>query len=568
MIWLRTLMPVNQIYMLVILFIYSLISIDVVFWITPLVAFYIALGTIIISTMQMFYTRRKLHDVRALADMLQRFSETFSQDSAESSYSWSSLTPYVSFFIAIPFLVITFSLADKTWIPCSELACISLVITIACLFALSDKYDYLAVLSILLDNISTLPVFIAGVPKIPVLYHILQIFAGVGLSVELLPEFYLQIGIPSLAYLIVPLLFLRMAMRKSWTGTYQILVPHLVCFLWWRVVVMFYIQSTWFGLLRASVGWVVFVVLMPVLAISCFFWIGFLVFEAFSISSLIKIATTLVLLSAVGVFAYWSRGGFRLGQFSLEKKSAKTNLLLTLILLLSCVPLAYIILPEETGQKSNYLPWDVYQKHCGRPKWESSIVAQAMVDCSHFAEAKVNWTGTVKQIVVKHVENQAESFISSLPAMLSDWLRCTYGDEYIQDCEKLPNELDRDACQYNRLQGRNCHLKNLNRYTFELTVVVADDEIVRLSASHWFQQAILLLRPGDLVLFRAFLKDNLGNTGPILKLYNLQCTNCDVVTTTVLQRNQWNILLQLKYAVQNVWNFFLAPVVMFKTFSS
>src|SRR5688572_14358984 len=132
MAWLKSLLPVNQIYMLVVLFIYSLISVDAILWIVPLLGFYISFFSMTICTMQMFYNRRKLRDVKALAEMLERFNETFSQESAESAYSWSSLSPYVSFSVALLFSVLTFAAADKNWIPCSEFVLVSLVITVAC----------------------------------------------------------------------------------------------------------------------------------------------------------------------------------------------------------------------------------------------------------------------------------------------------------------------------------------------------------------------------------------------------------------------------------------------------
>jgi wolfamin len=78
-VWLRSLVPVNQLYMLVILFLYSLVSLDAVLWVVPLVAFYAAYAAMLISTMQMFYSRRKLNDVRALAGMLERFNDQFVQ---------------------------------------------------------------------------------------------------------------------------------------------------------------------------------------------------------------------------------------------------------------------------------------------------------------------------------------------------------------------------------------------------------------------------------------------------------------------------------------------------------
>lgn len=567
MVWLRSLLPVNQVYMLVVLFMYSLISVDAVLWIVPLLGFYISFFSMTICTMQMFYNRRKLRDVKALAEMLERFNETFSQESAESAYSWSSLTPYISFFVALVFSVLMFSAADKNWIPCSEFVLVSVIITVACFFALSDRYDYLAICSILLDNVSMLPTLVDMIPRIPVVYSILDFVIGSGLSIPLLPEMYIQLGIPSLAFLIVPLLFFRMAMQKSWRGTYQILIPHIVCFFWWRVAFMFFLQASFFGMIRASVGWLLFVILMPVVAISFALWIAYIVFKAFSITNLLRIGTTFLLLAVVGAFGYWSRGGFRIGS-SLKLDSKQGKVFLAFVLLLSSVPLAFIVVPEEVISEPYYLPYEMYAEHCGKSRWESSSVAMAVSDCSHWTQTKVNWAGTVKQVGVKRIENQAEAFIDFLPGMMSTWLKCTYGEEYPMECETLPDKASQDICSFNRLQGRTCHLKNLNRYTFDLSVIMADQSEVKLQASHWFKDAVLKVKPSDEISFRAYLMENLGNAGPILRLYSLRCKTCEdseiEYSGTIFQQSGWNVLVQAKHAFQSVWNFFLAPILVFK----
>lgn len=565
-VWLRSLLPINQIYMLVVLFIYSLISFAAFLWIIPLLGFYISFLCMTIFMMQMFYNKRKLRDVKALAEMLEKLNETFSQESAESAYSWSSLMPYISFFVSLPLTILMFSAADKTWIPCSELVLVAAVITVACFFALSDRYDYLAICSVLLDNISTLPVLIKGLPKGgPVIYETLQYVAGAGFSLEIMPQFFLQIGLPSLAYIIVPLLFLRMAMLKSWSGTYQVLVPHLVCFFWWRVTVMFFLYSSWYGLLRASVGWMVLVLLMPIVAVVFVLWILYVLFRAFSLASMLKLMTTFILLGGVGIFGYWSRGGFKIG----SKDSKMTKVILALVLLFSSVPLACFFIPEETIQMSNYLPWETYLEHCGKPRWESSSVAEVMADCSHLTQSKVNWTGTVKHILIKRLENQAELFIDYLPTILGSWLKCTYGEEYPSDCNILSTNALRYICTFNQRQGCKCHLKNLNRYTYELSVGMENESgEVKLQASHWFKDVIEHIKQGDRILFRAYLSENLGNVNPVLRLYNLECHSCVdpsiEYSGTIFQQNTFNVILQGKHALQAVCNFFLSPVFTFK----
>ena len=61
----------------------------------------------------------------------------------------------------------SFAMADKSWIPCSEFTAIGMFFTLTCFMALSNKYDYLALLSIVVDFVSTLPYLIEDFPKYP-----------------------------------------------------------------------------------------------------------------------------------------------------------------------------------------------------------------------------------------------------------------------------------------------------------------------------------------------------------------------------------------------------------------
>lgn len=551
--WLRTLIPVQQVYLLVVLFIYSLISIDAVLWIFPIIGFYISFISIIICTMQMFYAKRKLSDVRALADMLERFGETFIQESAESAYSWSSLTPYVTFFVSLPLMIVTFVAADKSWVPCAEICCIAFVITVASWFALSDNYDHLAILAILLDNISTLPNIIETFPRIPVIYHLLHAIGSSGISMEIATGFYVNIGIPSIAYLIVPILFIRMAMKNSWKGTYQIMIPHLVCFFWWRIVVMFYAETTWYQLLKASFGWAIIVILSPFLAIIGLLWLAFQFLRVFSISGIMKIATTMCLLAGVALYTYWSRGGFKFGKFSLEKKSYKSNFILTLVMLTSFIPLMYIATPDtDDSEKSiHYLPWDIYHNHCG--VLENSNL-QTMSECQHFLLEKVSWEGHVQKITIKKSDNPAENFVNLLPLFLSEWLKCTYGTDY--DSLEGLSEMSRDIIKYNKLQGRNCHLKSFTRYTYEIETQIGDSK-VKLLAPHTFLDFLVKLKKGHIIAFKGYLSENL--LVPVVNVYNLKCLNCMEEIRAASQQGESTFLNTIKQGMSKIFNFFFAP---------
>ncbi len=572
MTWVRSLIPTNQIYMLLVFFLYSLISAQVILWFLPLLVFYIAFVTMVVCTMQMFYTKRKRKDIRALAEMLKRFNEALDSDSAESAYSWNSLRPYISYFVALLFTVFSFSIADKTWIPCSEIVFIAAFFTVGCFFALGDHYDHLAVLSIGLDNFSTLPVILDQLPRIPVLYQILNVFCGSLFSLELIPELYLQIGLPSLAYLVVPLLFVKMAMKNSWKGTYQVLVPHLVCFFWWRLAVLFFLSATWLGLIRASLGWVMFVILLPFLTVLFLIWVAMYVASIFTISNIFKVVTTVVLLAIPAGFAYWAKKGFKVKGMTVDTSSTKVKVLLAVLFCFSMLPVAFIFSPPERDVGGHYITWAQYRDICSQPQWDRTNMADSMIHCTHLTDTMVDWEGSVKKIVIKKIDNQAESFMDVLPWALGNWLRCTYGDEY-PECDTIEDKVERDVCQINVLQGRGCHMKNLNRYTFEMWVKMPLDgenvHDVRIEAGHWFKDTLVKIKENEQVRFRAALKSELGNVWPVLKLYHITCTSCAEavefgtkgISTRFLE--SYGVLIHIKHAFQGLWNFFIAPVIQF-----
>ena len=287
----------------------------------------------------MLQSRRRLSDVKTIAGMLSRLLNSFDEQTAASMYLWNSMRPYANFFLALPLCVASLSVADTGWMLCPEFGALSAMTAVACFIALSDRYDSLALTSISIDCISTiLPALIQKLPELPVMHTVLWYLFGPGLSIELpVHGLYVSIGLPSLAFLIVPVIFIRMAARKSWQGTYQVLIPHLVCFFWWRLTVAFLTRSTWFGLARAFVGWIGLIVFLPFMP---FIVIGYGIYifrTVASFSSVIKLFTTVTLVVGVSIFMWWSRSGFRIGPwFSLRGKSPISRAVLILVIV-NCI---------------------------------------------------------------------------------------------------------------------------------------------------------------------------------------------------------------------------------------
>ena len=574
--WLRSLIPINQIYTLIAVLIYSAISLDAVLWLLPLMTFYISFAVLIVVTAQMLQSRRRLGDVRTIASMLSRFM-IFDEDTAASMYMWNSMKPYATFFLALPLCIASLGVADGGWLLCPEFGAMSAVTSIACFVALSNRYDHLALVSILIDTITTiLPALIENLPQIPVIHTILWYLFGHGFAIELpVHGLYVRLGLPSLAFLIVPVIFVKMAARRSWQGTYQILVPHLVCIFWWRLTVAFLTRSTWFGIARAFVGWLALFFLLP---FAPFFLVGYGIYIFRSITSfaaIMKILTTVVLVVGASAFVWWTRSGFQIGSwFGLREKSPIAHAAVILVIVVaSCVPLAYIFIPpgnvDVAENKVGTLSWGSYHRYCLSPQ-------ASVVSCSKFKGAHVTAAGVVERLMVRNVENPAESFAAWLPYPFSNWLHCAYGEYYPDDCSVhgIVDVEEFEACTFSKRQGQQCHLRGLDRFTYELTLDVSESDgvgrtSVRVVAAHWFRSIASRLQPQTEVTFGAVLTPALPGPGLELKLESIRCVGepCEIHDKADYEEDagRWRPLFLLGRAIHSVWNFFLSPLVAFSS---
>lgn len=565
---LRSMIPTQQIYMLLVFFVYSVVSMHFLLRIFPLFFFYFSFLAMVVCTLQMFYSMKKLNDIRAMGGMLQKFSDTLDTDSAESMYTWHSLTPYWMFFVSLLVGVFAFSMADKNWIPCSELAVLALFFFASCFIGLSNEYDHLVIISVVCSFVGSLPTFIEGFPEIPVLSQLVSLLFGSWLVVEIHPDIHVHMGIPAIMYIIVPVVFIRMAMKHSWEGTYRVLVPHLVCFFWYQVAVLYFTHSTWWGLVRGSVGWIMAIVLLPLLLVMGIIWVAIIIAQTLSFSGMLKLVTTFAMLAIPTGLAIWAKQGFKVQGFSFEDKKGK--IVLVVISVFAMIPAMYVFQLPEPELGGHYLDWPSYARYCSKPQWDLTSIADSQIKCSHFRHLMVSWNGTVSKIVIKKSENQAEAFVELFPKAISDWLKCTYGEHY-PECSEIEDDHKRGLCEVETMQGTMCHMKRLNYLTIEVWVAmrVADyDHQVRLVAQHGFRKALRHIRAGDQVSFRASLLEELGNVYPVLRLYHLQCHTCSEELQLDLQEDDeeygiFSIFSIFKKAVCATFNFFTLPIVEF-----
>lgn len=70
--FLKSLIPTSQIQMLVLLYIYSQLTADFLWFLVPLVVFYISCLSLVVFSLQMFYGREALRQLKTVSELMKK----------------------------------------------------------------------------------------------------------------------------------------------------------------------------------------------------------------------------------------------------------------------------------------------------------------------------------------------------------------------------------------------------------------------------------------------------------------------------------------------------------------
>lgn len=172
--WLSTIIPTQHVNALIFFFIISNLTVDLFAFVIPLLVFYLSFVSMIICTLRIFQSTkvtpvqinkaiaiilshsirvtvremaRKLstltsfcllflpsiwktwENFRALTSLLTCFEPGLDVEQAETNFGWNNLEPYLYFILSVFFVIFSFPVADKQWIPCSELSTVAIFFT-------------------------------------------------------------------------------------------------------------------------------------------------------------------------------------------------------------------------------------------------------------------------------------------------------------------------------------------------------------------------------------------------------------------------------------------------------
>ncbi|XP_066505939.1 wolframin isoform X2 [Hoplias malabaricus] len=534
--WISTLIPTHHVNTLIFFFIISNLTLDFFLLVIPLVVFYLSFLSMVICTLRVFQNSKAWENFRTLTGLLAHFEPGLDLEQAESNFTWTHLEPHLHFLLSALFLILSFPVADKSWLPCSELATVAVFFTVSSFLSLRPAVQEHAKPALLTQVMS------AACSQANKLLGgtMWWLVGGSWFNVAVCDWLVLHVSFPCVLYVFLLFLCGRMAASRGMHGSYSILLPYLLCFVWCELSITLLRESTVLGLLRSAVGYFLFFFTLPVLSLALTAVLLVQLLQWFLALELAKMAVTLCVCVLPVLLRWWTR--FSMSPLALVRSLRRSSMVKLILVWISALLLFswfYVYRSEGMKVYNSTLTWQQYGEMCGPRAWKERNMAHTQILCSHLEGHRVTWEGRFKYVRVTEIENGAQAVINLLPGVIADWVRCLYGDEY-PPCDKtVPGPSD-PLCQLKALANHRCHVKRFDRYKFEVTMGMphgdrkgkhmhdiddATKDIV-LRASNEFRSVLLALGSGSLVEFSTVLEGRLGSKWPVFELKALRCRNC------------------------------------------
>ncbi|XP_071360104.1 wolframin [Trachinotus anak] len=597
--WLSTIIPTHHVNALIFFFFISNLTVDLFAFVIPLLVFYLSFISMIICTLRVFQSSKTWENFRALTSLLIRFEPGLDVEQAETNFGWNNLEPYLYFILSVFFVIFSFPVADKGWIPCSELSTVAIFFTAVSYKSLSCTAAMYARRAMAIEVASSLCCLTQFLPEnMTALRFLGRTFATLPLGESVV----LKLSLPCLLYVYLFYLFFGMARMRGFRGTYCFLIPYLVCFMWCEFSVVLLQSSSVVGLIRTCVAYFLFLFALPILAFGLAAMLFIQVFKWFLELELTKVIVTLVVCAIPVTLRLWTRFSMSiLDVFRSVTHRGPVKLILLCICMVLFFFSVYVYHAEGDKVYNSTLTWNQYSQACGPPAWETKGMAQTQIFCSHLHGHRVTWAGRFKHVRVAETENGAQSVINMLPVFMGDWLRCLYGETY-PTCEpmnatvtnltaagladgsasataSLPIRLrmqeEEELCQLKALAKYTCHVKRFDSYRFEVTVGMSRDggvgtedpaRDIILMASHEFSEILLNLSPGNMVEFSSKLEGRLGARAPAFELKAIHCLDCvsSLLTRSRQVKIERNWRRTTMRALKFAFDFFFSPFLSAK----
>lgn len=572
---------------LFLLLIYSLFSTESITLFIPMVLFSGSFVAMIITTFQMLQASRDFQDFRVWSGLFLTYSGgSLNAEQAEFQFIRNNLKPYGHFFIALLTNLIVYPLIAEQWIPQSEITVIAFCLTFMTLLTFMIKErsrrfpDFLLLFSFAVNVLAKYPYETDPVVTQGWRFLDLKIptFASyiIGNGIEFCLNFRLMF------YIVIPIIFVYIAARQRWRGTYKFLIPHCVTLSWLQIVIINSQGATMFGLLRGTLALVGIVLFLPLVGLTTVLLPAAAVAKWLVVNNFVFSFAVFVVIASAGLGISWLLS---------QTRYSKYVGLLQIILGLAA---AYVLLHSAWENKTMNLytkleprriSWEQYQNICHQPAWDQSNIAKTQLKCHVLANAPVSWNGYVNEIKLKSVQNTWKYFIDKLPYFVSNYLYCYYGETIEDECHNVSDLFKDDCMLLNDIvkANRKCSLDYLNVYEYELSVrmqsgIWGKSAEVMVIVEHVFSNFTLQLKANDKIWFNGDLVNNmatgsdgwLGGMKPYVVLKEIGCLACHNMNLTSFKaypkvETDYKKVFSLLYGgVKFVLNILFNPIVVFK----
>lgn len=255
---------------LILFILYSLLGTDNILLFIPMLFYYISFCVMVVSTFQMMHHKQEFRDFRAWSHLFLSYSGgELNPEEAEFQYCRNKLKPFAYFFVALLINLMIYPLIAPEWTPQSEFTVIAFFLTMLTLYIfMNDKpsFDLLILFSFAINVLAKYPYETDAVVRQGWRFLDIRVptFASyiVGNGVEFCLNFR------AVFYLLIPAIFVKIASRDNWRGTYKVLIPHCVTLSWWQIAVISSQGATWYGLIRSALALVGLILIIPVTGIA------------------------------------------------------------------------------------------------------------------------------------------------------------------------------------------------------------------------------------------------------------------------------------------------------------
>lgn len=555
------------------LLVYSLVSVENVFLFLPMLLYYVSLVAMILTTFQALQAMRDFRDFRVWSRLFLTYSGgSLDPEQAEYQFVKNNLKPYGKFFVALLVNLIVYPLIAKEWIPQSEIMILSFCFMFATLFTFMVKErrvpDWTVLLSFAVNVLAKYPYEIDSV--------VTQGWRFLDLKKPTIPSYVIGNAVEAclnfrlVFYSLIPMFCIALAARQKWRGTYKFFIPHCMTLSWLQLVIINSQGATVFGLLRATLALVGVVMFLPMLGVTTIV-VPALAFAKWFATNITLFILIFVVSSVIGLI------------ISLTLSRTRFSPLITVMQVIVAFIASYVLLSSYLTPQTSLdakppdISWETFHNFCHQPAWDKISTASSQLRCHRLENVPITWNGYVNDVKLRNVNNIYKNIIDRLPRYFHRILYCFFGQSGDVPCSADPSRPD---CTL--LDPATCTLHKHNRYEFEITTRMQSGiwgksaEIVLISP-HAFTNFTLQLQTNDKIYFKGVLMNNLdvgldgylGGTKPYVRLSEIGCLACheSALSFAKVEEPESSVTFAVKVVVNSlkfIFNILFNPVFSYK----